>query len=228
MKTAARAPAEFNKTDVIWLVVISMAAAVTATVVSASAAQSVAGAQPIAVWATAGAHSVQRVAAETPAFSAQSAQPVNSNLTTVPPGQVQTSQLNAPTRDAKRFLLTGVVDLTLGQGQGQGVALISVDQQPAQPFHVGEQVAHGHSLQSVSAGQAVLTRNTGPTVKLGLSFPGASPSNQAVTVSAATPKSLSNNAEAPVSALSPESSLPAVASAEYTGPPGRADSRYRK
>lgn len=56
--------------------------------------------------------------------------------------------VQAPEIDpATRFQLVGVIN----PEKTQGVALISVDGQPAKPFRVGKQVADGYVLQSTQA-----------------------------------------------------------------------------
>ena len=255
-KTAAQAPLRLKKADAAWLSVMALAIAVAVSLASTSAASAAVSASANAMSSTnplihfdnSGKRAVDRTAADTIIHVAQQS-----------PVPVSINAINLQSSNVNRFLLTGVVN----SSSGQGVALISVDRQAAQPFHTGQQVGLDHQLQSVSAGQAVLVQSTGTPVKLQLHFPGGNSSDPGVVVSAAKAQFIDSKPPAGQSQpqintqmeqnnilhsqqtttrqMSAENSLAQVNSenhevkftgratpAEYTGPPPRADSRYRK
>lgn len=73
----------------------------------------------------------------------------------------------APTLEASRFVLLGVIGQPGARGGAGGAALLTMDGEPAKPVVVGELVADGWKLQTVAARSAVLERE-GRTVTLEL------------------------------------------------------------
>lgn len=119
---------------------------------------------------------------------------------------------------AQRFALQGVV----AGAAGQGVALMSVDGQPARPLRVGAQIAPGYRLQAVGPREAVLVNDAQALVQIRVLLParGAAPVAAALptfvapasVVVAASLASLADAALVPVQSVD-------------DGPPPRADSR---
>ena len=66
---------------------------------------------------------------------------------------------------ASRFRLTGIIAAGAG---GQGVALLSIDGQPAKPYRVGSLLEEGWMLQSVQARSAALGPDAKAAVRLQL------------------------------------------------------------
>lgn len=69
---------------------------------------------------------------------------------------------------ASRFRLTGIIASSAG---GQGVALLSIDGQPAKPYRVGSLLEEGWMLQSVQQRSAALAPNAQAPVRLQLELP---------------------------------------------------------
>lgn len=134
------------------------------------------------------------------------------------PAVIPATAADAQYKSAERFLLAGVIDGLAGQG----VALISLDGQPAQPFATGTQVAPGYVLHSVSAGRAMLAERTDLPVKLNLylSVPKAATSDALTRITTQVQQPLA------ISSAQLAGSSPALADAS-AGPPPRLDSRYR-
>jgi general secretion pathway protein C len=74
----------------------------------------------------------------------------------------------APSINASRFVLTGVVAAT---AKSQGIALIAVDGKPARPYRIGGQVTDGVVLQSVDSRLAVLASEADAPAGLTLELP---------------------------------------------------------
>ena len=68
---------------------------------------------------------------------------------------------------ASRFHLTGII----AQPAGQGVALLSIDGQPAKPYRVGSQLEEGWMLQSVEKRRVALATDANAPVRLQLELP---------------------------------------------------------
>lgn len=68
---------------------------------------------------------------------------------------------------SSRFRLTGIV----GQGAGQGVALLSVDGKPAKPYRQGSVVEEGWLLRSVQQRSIALAADASGPVRLTLELP---------------------------------------------------------
>lgn len=79
-------------------------------------------------------------------------------------GSTDTRANAAPTLEASRFVLLGVIGQPGAQG---GAALLATDGKPAKPVVVGGLVADGWTLQTVASRSAVLARD-GSTVTLEL------------------------------------------------------------
>lgn len=119
---------------------------------------------------------------------------------------------------AQRFALLGVV----ARAAGQGVALISVDGQPARPLRVGAQIAPGYRLQAVGLREAVLVGDAQALVQILVLLParGAAP------VAAALPAYVAPAAVVVAASLAPLADPSFVpAQSVDDGPPPRADSR---
>lgn len=118
----------------------------------------------------------------------------------------------------QRFALQGVV----ARAAGQGVALISVDGQPARPLRVGALIAPGYRLQAVGPREAVLVDDAQAPVQIRVLLParGAAP------VVAALPTFVAPAAVVVAASLVPLADAALVpAQSAYDGPPPRADSR---
>lgn len=119
---------------------------------------------------------------------------------------------------AQRFALQGVV----ARAAGQGVALISVDGQPARPLRVGALIAPGYRLQAVGPREAMLVDDAQAPVQIRVLLParGAAP------VAAALPTFVAPAAVVVAASLVPLADAALVpAQSAYDGPPPRADSR---
>lgn len=125
---------------------------------------------------------------------------------------------------AERFSLLGVI----ANVAGQGVALISVDGQPARPHRVGAQIAPGYRLQAVGRREAVLADDAQGPVQTILSLPALGTVSALAESSAvaAFPAFAEPAAVAPAAVAEPVAAAPSVAGQSASvGPPPRADSR---
>lgn len=142
----------------------------------------------------------------------------NAAVIAVRPAAMPATGADAQYKSAERFLLTGVI----GGLAGQGVALIALDGQAAQPFAVGAQVAPGYVVHSVSDGRAMLAERTDLPVRLNLYL--------------AVPKPVTADALARSATQAPQlisigstqlAGVPLALPDALAGPPPRMDSRYR-
>jgi general secretion pathway protein C len=118
---------------------------------------------------------------------------------------------------AQRFALLGVV----ARAAGQGVALISVDGQPARPLRVGALIAPGYRLQAVGPREAVLVNDAQALVQIRVLLP----ARGAASVAAALPAYVAPAAVV-VASLAPLADAALVpAPSVDDGPLPRADSR---
>lgn len=125
---------------------------------------------------------------------------------------------------AQRFALLGVV----ARAAGQGVALISVDGQPARPLRVGAQIAPGYRLQAVGLREAVLVGDAQAPVQILVLLParGGASDRGASPVATALPAFVAPAAVVVAASLAPLADAPFVpAQSVDDGPPPRADSR---
>ncbi|NVO04843.1 MAG: general secretion pathway protein C [Rhodoferax sp.] len=72
---------------------------------------------------------------------------------------------------SSRFRLTGVI----ASGQGQGVALVSIDGKPPKPYHVGSQLEDGVVLQSVDKRAVALAADAKSPASMHLELPAKQP-----------------------------------------------------
>jgi len=100
---------------------------------------------------------------------------------------------------ARQFVLRGVI----ADGAAQGVALIGFDGKPSRPYCVGQAVANGYVLRSVTANSATLDGGQGADAVLTLQLPQRAPgapriSSGSGSTSAPVPVSASVSGPAPV------------------------------
>lgn len=164
-----------------------------------------------------------------PALALMQPPPANAAVSAVRPAAIPATAADAQYKSAERFQLTGVI----GGHAGQGVALISLDGQAAQPFAVGTQVAPGYVLHSVSEGRAMLAERTDLSVKLNLylTVPKTATTSVPSTVMALKAGEGAGSATAAMGqAARPDARVGGASialSAAFAGPPPRMDSRYR-
>lgn len=141
----------------------------------------------------------------------------NAAVVALPPATVPAT-VDAQYKSAERFQLTGVI----GGQAGHGVALISLDGQPAQPFTIGTQVATGYVLHSVSEGRAMLAERADLPIKLNLYLSVPRPVTAAALTGISALASGASGGPATQAAQQIAGGSPPLA-----GPPPRMDSRYR-
>ena len=192
MKKPAKIPLRYHATAAVWVSVFVLAIGVCWTLLAGEQANG-------------------------PALALLQPPLANAAVVAVPPATVPPTT-DAQYKSAERFQLTGVI----GGQAGNGVALISLDGKPAQPFTIGTQVATGYVLHSVSEGRAMLAERMDLPVKLNLYLSVPRP------VTAAALSGISAFALSAHTGLATQAAQQlAGGGSQNTEPPPRMDSRYR-